>query len=308
MNPHNSADTAEMPVTMPTSQRDIPPNPSGLVQADVAGLTDQGKVRPNNEDHFLFVRFGRYLEVMQTSLPAEQIPPRAQETGYGMVVADGIGGHQGGEDASRLAVSFLVQMVLSTPDWILQVDDDRYYEEVLKRAANRLRRLNETLAQHARDEPGLRGFGTTMTLAASLGPDLMLAHVGDSRAYVLRAGELHQLTCDHTLAQELANRGIIAQPEVATHHLRNVLTQALGVDERDVKPEVHKLHLKHGDCLLLCTDGLTDMVPNAAIAQILGTAETAATACQLLIQDALDAGGKDNVTVIVARYRFLADE
>src|SRR5262249_29782401 len=179
---------------------------------------------------------GRFLEVVQTSLPHDEVTPRTEEIGYGMIVADGIGGHRAGEEASRMAIKDLVQMVLSTPDWILQVENDRYFHEVLNRAGDRLPRVNETLARRSQAEPGLRGFGTTMTLAASVGPDMMLAHVGDSRAYVFRRGELHQLTRDHTLAQEMANRGIIAQQEVATHRLRHMLTQALGAKGGDIEP------------------------------------------------------------------------
>jgi protein phosphatase len=160
-------------------------------------------VRPNNEDHFLISRFGRFLETVQTNLPADTVPPRSEESGYGMVVADGMGGCAAGEEASRRAITSLVNLVLHTPDWILRLDEEPLPKEVLRRAAERYEQVNQTLAEEAQGDPGLSGFGTTMTMAWTLGRQLFVAHLGDSRAYLLRQGRLQQLTRDHTLVQEL---------------------------------------------------------------------------------------------------------
>jgi protein phosphatase len=141
-------------------------------------------------------------------------------------------------------------------------------------------------------------------LAFSLGKDLVICHIGDSRAYLFRRGQLHKLTADHTLAQALADHGQIGQEDIATHRLRHVLTRALGMESREAQPDVQKLLLADSDCLLLCTDGLTEMVAEARIAAILGSGETAAQRCQRLVDEALNAGGKDNVTVIVGHYRL----
>jgi protein phosphatase len=273
------------------------------VQADFAALSDRGLVRPNNEDHYLVVRFGRSLEAVSTNLPEGTVPARSQEVGYGMVVADGMGGSAAGEVASRLAIQTLVNLVLDMPDWILRVDEVSA-EEVLLRAEDRLRRVNTVVTDQANEVPAFYGMGTTMTVAWSLGVDLFVAHIGDSRAYLLRRGKLHQLTRDHTLAQELADYGQIAQGEVATHRLRHVLTRVLGREKEGVKPEVQRLRLANGDALLLCTDGLTDRVEEGAIADVLGGPQDAAAACRQLVDRALERGGKDNVTVVVTRYRL----
>jgi protein phosphatase len=276
-----------------------------LVEGDVAGLSHPGKVRPNNEDHFLVLRFGRFLEPLATNLPAGQVPSRFEDVGYALAVADGMGGHVAGEEASKLALTTLVNLVLNTPDWFLRMDAPSSAEEVMRRAADRFGRIDQALAEGAVEDPRLHGFGTTMTLAASLGRDLLLAHLGDSRAYLFRKGTLYQLTSDHTLVSELYQAGLITEAEAAAHHLRHVLTRNLGAN-RGARPDVQRLALVNGDCLLLCTDGLSEMVTNAEIADVLAGGGTSAAMSQRLVDRALAAGGKDNVTVIVAQYRAAA--
>jgi protein phosphatase len=261
-------------------------------------------VRSNNEDHFLVTRFGRFFEWLHSNLPEVEIPARAGETGYAMVVADGIGGRASGEVASQLAIRTLINLALNTPDWILLLEDDRMAEEVMRRAGERWGHVNEAMAEQANADPTLQGFGTTLTVAWSLGTDLFLAHVGDSRAYLLRGTHLLQLTRDHTAAQELADQGAIARSEVASHRWRHVLTKALGSRRKQAEPDVQRITLADTDCLLLCTDGLTEMVADDRISEILQRAPTAQQACQTLVDAALNAGGKDNVTVVVARYQM----
>jgi protein phosphatase len=147
-------------------------------------------------------------------------------------------------------------------------------------------------------------MGTTLTIAWSLGAELFVAHIGDSRVYLSRDGLLCQLTRDHTLAQTLADSGLIAPEEVATHRLRHVLTQAMGSPDMGGKPQVQRLRLADGDRLLLCTDGLTDMVEEGKIAAVLGRPTSAAETCQALVDLALEGGGRDNVTVVVGAYRL----
>jgi protein phosphatase len=146
-------------------------------------------------------------------------------------------------------------------------------------------------------------MGTTLTLACSSADELFIGHVGDSRAYVLRGGNLIRLTRDHTHAQELADAGLIPQENVARHRLRHVLSRALGPRGSDIEVDVTRLRLLDGDQLLVCTDGLTGMVPDEAITPLVGKG-TAQEACQALIDAAIAAGGKDNVTVVLARYQF----
>jgi protein phosphatase len=280
------------------------PRLTSLVRADLAGRSNQGRVRANNEDHFLIVRFGRFLEQIDGNLPDDDVARRLEEFGYALVVADGVGGAEAGEVASRLAIKAFVNAALETPDWILLLEDEVFSSEVIRRTKQRYRRVGGMLNEQAGANPALKGFGTTMTLALTLGEDVFVAHVGDSRAYCLREGTLIQLTRDHTTAQSMADQGIIRQAEVATHRLRHILTRALGAYGKDVEPDVHRYHLQDQDRLLLCTDGLTDMVNDQTIARILGEDRPAGELSQLLIDEALNAGGKDNVTAVVACYRF----
>jgi protein phosphatase len=281
-----------------------PPTPtSSLVHVDIAGLSHPGKVRSKNEDHFLVSRFGRFLEALETNLPADQVPRRFEDDGYGMVVADGMGGHAGGEEASKLAITTLVNLVLSTPDWILRADETQFSEEVLRRASDRFEKVDQALAEAAHENPRLHGFGTTMTLAASAGNNLFISHIGDSRACVLRRGKLHQLTRDHTLVRELYEAGAITLAQAATHRLRHVLTRHLGAD-KGAKADVQKLVLENGDRLLLCSDGLTEMVDRENITAALAEKAASKALCAKLIDLALAAGGKDNVTVIICQYQI----
>ncbi len=276
---------------------------SSLVRLDVAGLTHPGKVRPNNEDHFLIGKSGRYLDVLATNLPDGELPPRAEEAGYGMVVADGMGGAEGGEVASRLAIRTFIQRVLHVPDWYFRLDDAGA-QEVMRRAEERYREVDAAIGRQAAADPRLAGMGTTMTLAYSLGADLFVGQVGDSRAYLYRNGRLTQLTRDQTLAEVLVRIGEITREQAAAHRLRHVLTSALGRHQGDVAVEVQRHQLADGDTLLLCSDGLTEMVPDDRIAEVLGRPCAAEEACRALVGLALEGGGLDNVTVVVARYRF----
>jgi serine/threonine protein phosphatase PrpC len=276
------------------------PHTSG-VRVDVAGLSHPGNLRPNNEDHFLVARIGRFLESLATNLPADQVPSRFEEDGYGMAVADGMGGHAAGEEASRLAITTLLNEVLSAPDWILRGDDPSLAAEIMRRAADRFEKIAHVLAQEAADDSQLHGFGTTMTFAASVGRNLFIAHIGDSRAYVLRRGTLHQLTRDHTLVREMYEAGEITLDQAATHRMRHALTRNLG-PHRGARPDVQELGLEDGDCLLLSSDGLHEMVSDEVIAAVLAESVNSQTMCGRLVELALAAGGKDNVTVIVAQY------
>lgn len=282
-----------------------PPEPfSSLVQTDLAGLSHVGKVRVNNEDHFLICRFGRFLEAVASNLPADAVPARAEEGGFGMAVADGMGGTAAGEQASRLALAGLVNLVLHTPDWILRLDDGHTPDEVNRRAAERVEQVNETMADAAAEDRTLKGFGTTLTMAASLGRELFVTHIGDSRAYLLRRGRLSRLTRDHTMAEALADARHISRQEVATHRLRHVLTKFVGDHRHKVLPDVSRAELADGDRLLLCSDGLHDLVSEEAIGEALAADAPAQLICQRLVDTALANGGKDNVTVVVAKYRL----
>ena len=279
-----------------------PSDPLGsLTHVEIGAQSHAGKVRENNEDTYLVARFDRQMFPLLTNLPAGSIPDRYADTGYGFLVADGMGGEAGGEVASRTAISALVELALKTPDWIMRIDEDSA-REILARMDERIQQVEQTLMDLARSDPSLSGMGTTMTLAISLGADLFIAHVGDSRAYLLRRGRLHRLTRDHTIAQALADAGAISSEAVDAHPMRHVLTHVIGTQGKKAQAELGMLRLIDGDEILLCTDGLTEMVSDEAIAAALGKGRTAAADCRALIEMALEAGGRDNVTVVLARY------
>jgi protein phosphatase len=299
----SNADTVEIPLAKALSRPLGPDTGSARAQVDMAALSHQGLVRSANEDHYLVMRMERALETLLTSLPTHQVQPRAEEVAFGLLVADGVGGAAAGEMASRLALTTLVGLILHTPDWILS-DEAQEVERVIERLANHYRRIHEALCDQGLGDPKLAGMGTTMTVAGSLGASAVIGHIGDSRAYLFRGGELHQLTRDHTWVQKMVDLGLFSAEEAARHPKRNVLIRSLGGQVPNVEGDFQRVWLAHGDQLLLCTDGLTNMVDDAAIASLLGSAATSTEACQSLVATALDKGGMDNVTVALARYRF----
>jgi protein phosphatase len=276
---------------------------SARVQVDLAALSDPGKVRANNEDHYLVMCFERSLETLLTNLSEGQLPGRFAEVGYLMVVADGMGGAEAGEVASQMAIRTFVNLLLHTPDWFMRLGDAEA-KEVFRRIEERYRQVDQVLRDQAEIIARRAGMGTTLTMAASVGHDLILAHIGDSRAYLLRDGKLHQLTRDHTLAQGLVDLGVIRPDQAATHKLEHVLSRVLGASGDQMGADVQRLFLGNEDQILLCTDGLTDMVSPATITASLQDSKSSQVACRELVDKALENGGRDNVTIVVAKYRF----
>src|SRR5215471_362407 len=279
------------------------PGISAKVKVEIASLSHQGLVRTNNEDSFLVTTMERRMRTLMTNLPSDQISRDYAEIAYAMAVADGMGGSAAGEVASRTALATLVDLVIATPDWIMRLDEERT-TEVLRRADERMKKLAGALNEAAANNPQLSGMGTTLTLAASLGADLLVAHVGDSRAYLFTEGQLIRLTKDQTMAQLLADLGVISVDELSKHHSRHVLTSAISATDAKVEVELHHLYLANGDQLLLCSDGLTEMVTDNYIKAVLTQNKKVDESCQALVDGALAGGGTDNVTVILARYEF----
>jgi PPM family protein phosphatase len=216
------------------------------------------------------------------------------------LVVDGFVGHAGGERASALAVNTVESFFLDTINWCARLEGDGG-NKILVEFQRALVQADARLIQEARNRPELRGMGTTLTLAYTLNNELFVAHVGDSRCYLLRNGMLYRLTNDHTLVGEMVRHGAIKPEEAAHHRLRHVVTNVVGGHDQGVKVELHKLALESGDRLLLCSDGLTEMVSEGEILTVLSGTDDPATACDLLVDRANEAGGKDNVTVVVAR-------
>jgi serine/threonine protein phosphatase PrpC len=272
------------------------------LSVDIGGATHQGHVRENNEDSYLLIRFGRSLERLATNLDEHLLEENYSLTGYGMLVADGMGGMAAGEVASRLALSTLIELIVDTTDWTLALKRDKDVMTVLDRMTRRFFQIDKILRDEAARDETLDGMGTTLTVAGMLGTDLVLGHVGDSRAYLLRGNTFRQLTTDHTLAQALIDAGVASSNDPTSRSMRHVLTAAIGSLDERVEPQVQRFRLSPDDQLLLCTDGLTEMVEDELIADVMREAKSVQSACQTLIDLALSAGGTDNITVALARF------
>ncbi|MBX9579369.1 MAG: protein phosphatase 2C domain-containing protein [Gemmataceae bacterium] len=263
------------------------------------GLTDRGQVRDTNEDCFAIAELARTLTVRQAS------PPHAPSThgchrGHVLVVADGVGGNQAGEVASRLVVQTVEDFLLNTLRRFtdLRADDEQVAIRDLRAA---LARADARLFEEADAHPGWHGMGTTLTLAFVADGRAFVAHAGDSRCYLYSDRHLHQVTRDHTLTADMVEAGMLPRADLPAHPLRNVVTNLLGGHTPGVRAEVHRLELLPDDILLLCSDGLTDMVSEDAITAALEDEADPQAACEWLVAEANRGGGKDNITVVVAR-------
>lgn len=282
------ADTVVLPVTCPLSVVSF-------------GLTDSGRIRESNEDQFLIAVLLKTLRIEQSSLPQPKIQ-HSSDRSYLFVVADGMGGRAKGEIASALAVESVESFILGTFKWFAQFNGSEQ-DHVLTDFQSALGQANARLLAEGAQHVELHGMGTTLTLAYSLNDVLFVAHVGDSRCYLNRAGALYRLTRDHTIVEEMVRRGELTAEEAARHHRRHVITNAVGSDPKDVKVEVHKLALECGDRLLLCSDGLTEMLLEEQIKLALNTEAEPELACRRLVRLANEAGGRDNITAVVADFR-----
>jgi len=271
------------------------------LDVDLGAISHQGYVRENNEDRYLVMRFGRSLDNLATNLDENFLEKSYGITGYGLLVADGLGGMAAGEIASNLAIAKLVELIVETPDWVLALKKNKDVRTVLQRMSERFVHIDKILGEEAQADAALQGMGTTLTVAGTLGNDLVLGHVDDSRAYLLRGASLRQLTKDHTLAQALIDAGVANYDDPAPRSMRHVLTAAIGsLGERE--PQVDRFILRSGDQLLLCTDGLTEVVEDQLIAEVLREASSAQRACQNLVDLALSGGETDNITLVLARF------
>lgn len=264
------------------------------------GITDRGKVREANEDQFLIAELSKAMRIWQTSLPEPKVQ-RGEERAHLFLVADGMGGHHAGERASAIAVAAIEHFTLNTFRWFFSADSDGA-QKVLAQFQSAVKEADAKIAEEAAGHPELKGMGTTVTMAFHLGAQVCLIHAGDSRAYLHRAGALHQLTRDHTLIAELLRKGSIREDEMASHPMRHVITNVVGGPDVGVKVEARAFAVQAGDGVLLCSDGLTEMVTAEAILSVLEAEADAEAAARQLLALALAAGGRDNVTVVIARF------
>ncbi|HTU91058.1 MAG TPA: protein phosphatase 2C domain-containing protein [Gemmataceae bacterium] len=269
---------------------------------DCAAFTDVGRVRQTNEDQFLIADLNKSMLVRQTSLfQDDHTRLFGSSQGALLLVADGMGGHAAGKQASALAVQTLEHYILNTMPWFfhLQQNQETDLQDELKSAMEACQKSIETAA---RARPEQRGMGTTLTMAYLLWPRLYVVHVGDSRCYLFRSPRLEQITKDQTMAQQLAEQGVLAPEEVPQSRWSHVLWSCLGGHTRQLSVEVYKAALTVGDTLLLCTDGLTRHLSDEDVLRLLQRRGSAEQTCRRLVAAANDAGGSDNVTVVVARF------
>ena len=267
-------------------------------ELDVFGVTSVGKVRSQNQDHFLIASLHKHLAVHHTSIPIESL--RSEETdrlAFLAMVADGVGGSAGGEEASRFALDAIAAYISRSMHCYYSADpnDDAEFVHVLQEGAMRVHaKLNQRAAAVDR-----MGMATTLTAFLGVWPRAYILQVGDSRYYTLRHGTLHQVSRDQTVAEDLIAAGVVRRSDPGHERWRHVLSSAIGGPE--ASPVVTAVENDWGHVHLLCSDGLTKHVTDAQIAERLRTMTSSHQACQALLQDALDGGGTDNITIVVGR-------
>ena len=264
------------------------------------GATDCGRLRPTNEDQFLIADLTKAMNVRQTSLE-EARAKFGEQHGHLFLVADGMGGHHAGEHASALAVTLIEQFALNTFRWFMPLTA-AHADSAVTDFQEAVEQADATIVEAATKRADLHGMGTTLTLAFHYEAELLVIHVGDSRAYLFRDETLRQLTRDHTVVAEMVHRGELDMAEARVHRLRHVITNVVGGTEAGVQAEAHSLELRVDDELLLCSDGLTEMLSHAEISEVLRGEPGPEAACTRLISLANERGGRDNITAIVARF------
>ena len=302
VNPSSESDTVDYDLDQESKAHLFGPAPTP-VNIDVGAVSHVGKVRTNNEDHYAVVRRRRSRTVLSTNLPRADLPD-VDEDAYAMVVADGIGGAAFGDLASRLALRTAGELGIREIKWPLKMNEDEV-RETLEKLETYVELLHDELTKHAEADPHLEGMGTTLTAAYTSGTEAFLAHVGDSRAYLFRQGKIRRLTRDHTLAQEMIDSGKRDFSASQMRWMNRILTNCLSTKNEPLHADVRHLTLQDEDRLLLCTDGLSDLVKDAELASVLQGDLDSQRACEALLDLALERGGKDNVTIIVARYQVV---
>lgn len=267
-------------------------------EIDVHGVSDRGKVRKKNEDHFLLASVHRRVNVLSTNLSEpDRLPLDEQRLAFMAMVADGVGGATGGERASAIALETATQYMVSAMDCYDRAAAlDGTLAPALQDAA--LKSHEAVLEQASAEGDGVR-MATTLTLWMSVWPWYYLLQVGDSRYYLYRDGLLTQITRDQTIAQELLDQGIFTRAIAERSQFKNVLSSAIGGESS--LPVITRLRSDWDNVHLLCTDGLTKHVSDEQIAERLRTMTSAKQVCEQLLQDAMDGGGSDNITIIVGR-------
>lgn len=267
-------------------------------EMDVFGLSHTGLVRKDNQDCYLMATIHKRINVVDSNIDlTDRAPVVDQRLAYIAMVADGVGGGVGGAEASAIALEAAMQYVDgSLAVYYGAAADESRFAELLQAAATR---AHEAVLER-RAARGVRGtMATTLTVYIGVWPTYYVLQVGDSRYYLWRHGKLTQVTRDQTMAQDLVDDGVLSAAAAARTPMAQVLSSAIGAD--NTAPVVTRLHADWRSVHLLCSDGLTKHVGDERIAEVLGAMTSARQACETLLQDALDRGGTDNVTIVIGR-------
>lgn len=291
-------DLNSVPVSPPVSSPSVP-KPPFLVES--FGLSDQGQRRPSNEDCFVIAELARTMHIHHTNL-LQFTESSSRHHAHVFLVADGIGGNQAGEVASGLSVKTIEEFLLNTLHRFTNLEASEE-QSVLRDLQDALFQADSRIFEESEKKPEWRGMGTTLTMAFAADWRLFVAHAGDSRCYLQSAGTLQQLTQDDTLVGELGRCGILSPAEEVRHPFRHVVTNFLGGMEHCVRVELHSVALHPDDIIMICSDGLTDMLTEEQISAILSEESEPEAACHRLVTEANGHGGKDNITVIVAHVK-----
>jgi serine/threonine protein phosphatase PrpC len=254
----------------------------------IACLTDVGRVRKNNQDAFIVTDL---TEAESLSTSGELLKHPVGMHGLLLAVADGMGGALAGDVASRIAIEQLgLQLIGASekrpvPAWLRQA---------IKAANQEIRRVSGA-------NPAYQGMGATMTAAVIHDGKAIIAQVGDSRGYLIREGHIQQVTKDQSLVQTMIDAGQITEAQAKDFRFRNVILHALGAED-EINPDISVLVLARGDCLLLCSDGLSNKVGNVEMHDTILEAESLEAACNRLVALANERGGEDNITLVVTRF------
>lgn len=269
---------------------------------DCFGLTDSGRKRPTNQDHYLIADLNKSMRVHDTSLTLDnETRVYGGSQGKLLIVADGMGGEAEGERACTIAVDQVTTYVLNSLSWCFRLEEDSEhdFEDHLKEA---LESCQKSIKRVVSEHPEMNSMGTTMTMVYIIWPRAFVVHVGDSRCYLLRNGQLDQITVDHTVSEIMAGTGQMSRDEARHSPMGHALWNVIGGRSDELSVDVYRLTLERDDILLLCTDGLYDMVPLEKLRDVLNANANAETTCRKLVDLANENGGKDNITTIVAHF------
>jgi protein phosphatase len=265
---------------------------------DFGAASHIGLRRSENQDRYVVLRRTRTQQLLFTNVATETLSLPSDEA-YAIAVADGMGGVGFGSLASEIAIRTAWDVAGQATSWVMKLEN-LDSAELTERIEGFVYMLQQAFVNEYRINPQFSNSGTTYTCAYFVSAFAIVAQIGDSPCFMWRDGTMRRISVDHTIEQEFISAGVA--PEIAGK-FSHMLTRCLGYESQNARPDSHFMRLKPGDQMLVCTDGLTDMVPESSIAAALDDSPNAQAACDALIKLALDAGGKDNVTAVLARVK-----